>query len=198
MLLVIVDVRTGLFSDLTIFPRSIVTIAQAMCGKQAPPVGDPSSVDSFWGSLFGLVSSIDPSVLQQLAGIRVSTVELRILLLSKLLCFCVSETCQQRRTYIGGILQLTDHDQLVLKGIIESGGVLGTPAAKTPTPLATPPRSISRRNLDQSFASPIREDVDQITQSDLMTLMAWMQTNPELENLDCSRIEDLDTAEAVR
>jgi hypothetical protein len=94
---------------------------------------------------------------------------------------------------------MTDHNhQLVLKGIISSGGVLGTPAAKTPTISATPPRSISRRNLDQSFASPIPEDVEHITQSDVMTLMTWAQTNPELENLDCSRIEDLDTAEAVR
>lgn len=183
-----------------------------MFGKQAPPVTDPLSIDSYWGALFGLVTSSVPSILQQLAGRRISTLELRILLLSAMLCFCTSDECNQRRKFIGAIMQLTENDQLVLKGIIESHGILKTPIKTPSAHTATTPRSSgSRRNLDHSFASPRPrsflsptklttgiDQIDPILQSDLTTLIAWLLTNPELDHVECSQLEHLDTPEVVR
>lgn len=194
------------------FVSFIVAVAEQLFDKQASRA-EESSVDSYWGSLFGLVTSVDPSVLQQLAGRRVSTLELRILMLSKLMCYCISERCKNRRTHIAGIMILTDRHQLVLKGIVESGAVLASTPVKKPAAAhsATTPRSSgSRRNLDLSFASPtttpsrsrlfaspLLPALDEQDPMLLHTLMAWLQTNPEMDRAECSRIEHLDSGEVV-
>lgn len=78
-------------------------------------------VDSKWNTLCYLLSSKLQQVLPETKHESMSSVNCRILLLSAMLRYGVSDKCRQQRTYVSRIMSLSTEDQKVLMELIGTG-----------------------------------------------------------------------------
>lgn len=135
---------------MTVPNRAILNVAEEVFCK--PTAREPKdTVEAIWGQIFA-VSSAAPNLMQKIQGRRLSPTELRFVLLSAMLCSAISETCSNRRTYIGRIMELPKQVQHCLMTLIESfprsqvgmtpsKSPQSTPTTKERTPKTTPSRS---------------------------------------------------------
>ena len=114
---------------------AIHKIALEICGKDntnATPPKYPKNAEGIYGMIFQELSS--PALMQRIAGKRVTSTDLRTELICELLVRSVAETCANRRTYIGRILDLPKPVQEMLRIVIERSIKASTPQKKQQKP----------------------------------------------------------------
>ena len=133
----------------------------------ALPANDEAinDVEAIWGQIFTALST--PKLLQKIAGRRLSSGELRFVLVSCLLSTAIGEGCLQRVTYINRIMGLAKDMQHALMTLIEA--FPKTPRrspsrSKTPTKSPARSRSSGRSTSRSSIRTPqsTREQQDVI------------------------------------
>jgi len=133
--------------------KAVLCVTALVSGKareQQEATNREDDAEKVWGLIFSCLNG--PKVMQLIAGRRVSSLELKHILLSSLVCACVSPTCTQRIEYINRIMALPNHIQHTLMKIIET--YPKTPL-KSPACPRTPVRSMSlSRKITQGRLTP--------------------------------------------
>jgi hypothetical protein len=200
------------------FISAILQIAQDIFENSA--VASSADDEDVWGTIFRLVTNEVPSILQNFTQSRVSELQLRVVLLSAVLCHAVS--CTNRRTYIERIMELIPTVQQQLMAVIEKHKMNATPSKqisqKKMTPKSSnhthqshsfdasssPNRVMSVGKSIHSLTSPGRsrgtpeQRADMERQQDLDALLSWLATFPEMKQISKEELRNLESENISR
>jgi chromosome segregation ATPase len=146
-----------IFSLINCFPhfRAILYITDEICEEPTASASSKKDVDNIWRRVANLLKRKKPWVLSQ--DKKISTPEMRVLLLSALFCYAVSDDCSEQRSHVKRVLELQYDDQRTLMTLIEKGKTLDSePQSRT-----TPKMSGSKLNIAffKSADAPCGESV---------------------------------------
>jgi chromosome segregation ATPase len=122
--------------------RAILCITDEICEESTTLASSREDVDNIWRTVACLLTTKMPRMLSQ--DKEMSTPEMRILLLSALFCYAVSDDCREQRSHVKSVLELPSDNQRTLMTLIEKGQTLDS-QPESPT---TPRMSGSKRNID--------------------------------------------------
>jgi chromosome segregation ATPase len=114
-------VMVPLAHPLFTFPHSsaILYITAVACDESSALSSSQKDVEGVWKTIAHILTKKKPCMLSQTK--EMSTLEMRVLLLSTLFCYAVSDDCCQQRTYVKRILELPIKYQHTLMVLIKKG-----------------------------------------------------------------------------